>query len=178
MKYSILLLLLSSTMYFGQQKVDKLKPLSSRDYVKSIPTLTLNAAIEMAERARTSASKLGKKVAIAVLDASGNTVLIMKDETVGPHNTEAARKKAFTSLSTKTATLQLLRNADSKADTRNLNTIPELLLLGGGTPIYFEGEIIGSVGIAGGGSPENDDAIAKSASIPEVGITTDNQLTK
>jgi uncharacterized protein GlcG (DUF336 family) len=50
-----------------------------------------------------------------------------------------------------------LRNADSKADTRNLNTIPELLLLSGGTPVYFEGEIIGSVGIAGGGSPENDD---------------------
>ncbi|WP_317040110.1 MULTISPECIES: heme-binding protein [unclassified Chryseobacterium] len=44
--------------------------------------------------------------------------------------------------------------------------------MSGGTPIWYKGEIIGSVGVSGGGSPENDDWIAQSASIPEIGITT------
>ncbi|MBW3524846.1 heme-binding protein [Chryseobacterium sp. NKUCC03_KSP] len=88
------------------------------------------------------------------------------------HNTEASRRKAYTALSTKTPTLLLLRNSEKNPDTKNQNSLPELLLLSGGTPIWYKGEIIGSVGVSGGGSPENDDWIAQSASIPEIGITT------
>lgn len=72
----------------------------------------------------------------------------------------------------KTSTLDLLRNADLSKDAKNLNTLPELLLLSGGTPIFYKGFVIGSIGVAGGGSPENDEAIAKSCSIAEYGITT------
>jgi uncharacterized protein GlcG (DUF336 family) len=85
---------------------------------------------------------------------------------------EAARRKAYTSLSTKTATLLLSRNARSNPDTNNLATLPELLLLSGGYPLWKEGRVIGSIGIAGGGSPENDDLIASKAEILESGVTT------
>ena len=115
---------------------------------------------------------MDKKVSIAVLDASGSVVLLLRGDGVGPHNTEAARRKAFTALSTKTSTLVLLRNAAGNPDTENLNTLPELLLLSGGMPIWFKGEIIGSVGVAGGGSPENDDLLARAAELSELGITT------
>ncbi|WP_396179472.1 heme-binding protein, partial [Flavobacterium sp.] len=54
----------------------------------------------------------------------------------------------------------------------NLNSLPELLLLSGGTPIYYQKEIIGSIGISGGGSAENDDTIAQSVGIAEAGIST------
>jgi uncharacterized protein GlcG (DUF336 family) len=68
----------------------------------------------------------------------------------------------------------VLRNAEQNPDTKNLNTLPELLLLSGGVPIWYKGDIIGSVGVSGGGNPENDDWIARFASIPEIGITTSN----
>ena len=87
----------------------------------------------------------------------------MRADGVGPHNLEAARRKAYTALSTKTNTLTLTRNADKNPDTQNLNSLPELLLLSGGSPIFYDGNIIGSIGVAGGGSPENDDYLAKSA---------------
>jgi uncharacterized protein GlcG (DUF336 family) len=45
-------------------------------------------------------------------------------------------------------------------------------LLSGGTPIYYQKEIIGSIGISGGGSAENDDTIAQSVGIAEAGIST------
>ena len=55
----------------------------------------------------------------------------------------------------------LSRNASANPDTQNLNTLPELLLLGGGVPIIVNNKVIGSVGIAGAGGPEQDDAIAQ-----------------
>jgi uncharacterized protein GlcG (DUF336 family) len=65
-----------------------------------------------------------------------------------------------------------MRNAAKSTDTQNLNSLPELLLLSGGAPIYYQKEIIGSIGIAGGGSAENDDTIAQSVGIAEAGIST------
>lgn len=58
----------------------------------------------------------------------------------------------------------------SNPDTENLANLPELLLLGGGIPLYHNGKVIGAVGIAGGGSPENDDLIGRSMSIPQADI--------
>lgn len=160
-------------MCFGQNTSElKKQQLLMETYVKSIDNLTLEAALELTKRVTKTASSIDKKVSIAILDASGTTILVTRGDGVGPHNTEAARRKAFTALSTKTPTLLLLRNAESNPDTRNLNTLPELLLLSGGTPIWYKGAVIGSVGVAGGGSAENDDLFAKSAAMPEIGITT------
>ena len=54
-----------------------------------------------------------------------------------------------------------MNNAAKRTDALNLNTLPELLLLGGGMPIFKDGDLIGSIGISGGGSGENDHNIAK-----------------
>lgn len=146
--------------------------LEKNSYIKTIDNLTLDAAYILTKRATEKATALGKKVTIAILDASGNIILLVRADGVGIHNTEAARRKAYTALSTRTPTLELLRNAEINPDTRNLNTIPELLLLSGGSPIWYKGNVVGSIGVAGGGGPDNDDLIAKSAILNELGITT------
>ena len=136
MKTILICLLLLSTFCFGQRKpLQKISKTAVDTYIKSSYNLTLPAAMELAERATQSAASLDKKVSIAVLDAAGTIVLLMRGDGVGPHNTEAARRKAYTALSTKIPTLLLLRNAASNADTKNINTLPELLLLSGGVPI-------------------------------------------
>lgn len=166
-------MLMISYVCFGQIKTEKTIRLHPIDqYVKPVNNLSTEAALELASRISKAASSKNKTVSIALLDASGTTILLLRGNNVGPHNTEASRRKAYTALSTKTPTLVLLRNAEKNPDTKNLNSLPELLLLSGGTPIWYRGEIIGSVGISGGGSPENDDWIAQSATIPEIGITT------
>jgi len=122
--------------------------------------LTLKAAYALTEIARNKANSLGKQVSIAILDQSGITILISRGDQVGPHNTEAARRKAYTALSTKTATLALARKARQEHDSENLAYLPELLLLGGGVPLWYDNKIIGSIGVAGGGGAENDHLIA------------------
>ena len=169
----IFLFLLIVNASSGQNNVEIQKSeLSINNYVTSADNLTLDAALEINKRVTKMAALLNQKVSISLLDASGTIILITRADGVGPHNTEASRRKAYTALSTKTATLTLLRNAEKNPDTKNLNTLPELLLLSGGIPIWYKGNIIGSIGVAGGGSPENDDLIAKSAAIAEFGITT------
>ena len=122
--------------------------------------LTLKAAYALTEIARNKANSLGKQVSIAILDQSGVTILISRGDQVGPHNTEAARRKAYTALSTKTATLALARKVRKEHDSENLAYLPELLLLGGGVPLWYDNKIIGSIGVAGGGGAENDHLIA------------------
>lgn len=128
---------------------------------QTLESLTQEAAIKGLTFANAIAKEANKKIAVAFLDASGIPILVTIADGVGPHNLEAARRKAFTALSTKTPTLILARNASANPDTQNLNTLPELLLLGGGVPIIVNNKVIGSVGIAGAGGPEQDDAIAQ-----------------
>lgn len=132
----------------------------SAQYVNRSYTLNQSGALKLAEQATAEAKKLDKQVSIAVLNASGVTILLLKGDNVGPHNTEASRRKAYTSLSTKTASYELMRKAAQSDDAKNLNTLPELLLLGGGAPIWKDGELVGSIGVSGGGSGKNDHNIA------------------
>nr|WP_243699256.1 heme-binding protein [Flavobacterium hiemivividum] len=135
----------------------------SAQYIEKSSSLNQAGALKLAEQANLQAQKIDKNVSIAVLNSSGVTLLLLKADNVGPHNTEASRRKAFTSLSTKTPSLQLMQNAASSESAKNLNTLPELLLLGGGVPIWKNGELIGSLGVSGGGSGENDHNIAVQA---------------
>lgn len=170
MKLSIYIVLLSFVVFktYGQTNQTE-KNIKIKDgYSSLIKTeqITLQTAFQLTNLARTKASGLGKEISVAVLDAGGQTIVLSRGDRVGIHNTEAARRKAFTAASTKTATLILAKNARSNPDTENLASLPELLLLGGGVPLYHNGKVIGAIGIAGGGSPETDDLIGRSASIP------------
>lgn len=143
----------------------------SAQYVQKESSLNQAGALKLAEQTNIEAQKLDKKVSVAVLNASGVTLLLLKADNVGPHNTEASRRKAFTSLSTKTPSLELMKNAANSESAKNLNTLPELLLLGGGAPVWKDGELIGSLGVSGGGSGENDNSIAVKA-IEQLGFKT------
>ena len=135
------------TNQFGKNKKDGIP--SSGLFLIQTEQITLQTAVQLTNLAREKASILGKDVSIAILDANGQTIVISRGDGVGLHNTEAARRKAFTAASTKTATLILARNARANPDTENLANLPELLLLGGGIPIYHQGKVIGAIGIAG-----------------------------
>ncbi len=139
--------------------------------IPEAPQMTIEVALEITKRVREQARLAGKEISIAILDASGQTILLSRGNGVGPHNTEAARRKAYTAASTKSATLALARSAQSNPDTRNLANLPELLLLAGGVPLWYNGKLLGAVGVAGGGGAEYDDQLAKLSALPEYFIT-------
>ncbi len=94
----------------------------SAQYVEKSSSLNQEGALRLAKEANAEAQKIDKKVWVAVLNNSGVVLLLLKGDNVGPHNTEASRRKAYTSVSTKTASWDVMNNAAKSMDARNLNT--------------------------------------------------------
>ena len=132
--------------------------------------LTLSAAKQLADGALDACRRQGRAIVVAVLDRGGNLVALQRADGVGPHNTEASRRKAYTALSTRSPTLALARKAAADPDARNLASLPELLLLGGGVPLLAGGQPVGAIGVAGGGGGANDHAcaLAALAAVPQL----------
>lgn len=147
--------------------------LSAQDVIKS-QYLSQEGALRLAEQAKVEARKIDKNVSVAVLNSSGETLLLLKGDNVGPHNTDASRKKAYTSVSTKMSSWDLMNKVNSDPTAHNLKTISDLLLLGGGVSIWHNGILVGSIGVSGGGSGKNDHDIAMS-SVENLGFKTDNK---
>lgn len=123
----------------------------------------LAMANNLANEALSACHAQGRTGVVAIVDRGGNLVAVQRDDNVGPHNTLAAQRKAYTALSTKTPTRLLAERARSTPDAENLNTLNELLLLGGGVPLLVEGEVIGAIGVAGAGGAAFDEGCALAA---------------
>ncbi|EKC2495794.1 heme-binding protein [Salmonella enterica] len=132
------------------------QPVSTTDMTSAIASSLVNTALNVCH----SEHKTG---VVAVVDKGGNLVALQRDDNVGPHNTLAARKKAYTALSTKSDTRELAIKAASNPETQNLNTVPQLLLLGGGVPVKSGDRVIGAIGVAGTGGPADDQHCAQEA---------------
>ena len=112
----------------------------------------------------------GKSAVVAVVDRGGNLIALQRDDNVGPHNTDAAIRKtdaairkAFTALSTKTPSRTLADNARANPDSSNLNTINDLLLIGGGVPLKVGNDVIGAIAAGGAGGAVQDESCALKA---------------
>lgn len=126
-------------------------------------TVSLPLANEIADAAIAACSGIGQSAVVAVVDRGGNPVALQRGDDVGPHNAQAAQRKAFTALSTKSRTSVLASRAAADTTSQNLTTVPELLLLGGGVPITFQNTVIGGIGVAGAGGSANDESCALKA---------------
>lgn len=126
-------------------------------------TVSLAMAKALADAALASCRAMDRDAVVAIVDRGGNLVVLQRGDQVGPHNRRAAERKAFTALSTKTSTASLAERAASDPGSRNLTSVAELLLLGGGVPIRHGEETIGSIGVAGSGGSASDDHCARAA---------------
>lgn len=113
---------------------------------------------------------------VSVLDRGGNLLVVLRADGVGPHNTAASQRKAYTALSSKTPTRAFADRARNNPEAANLNTLDELLLLGGGVPLFAANELVGALGIAGSGGAEQDENCAiKAAETVGLQISKTNQ---
>ncbi|MGV2925353.1 GlcG/HbpS family heme-binding protein [Aeromonas hydrophila] len=125
--------------------------------------MTLPLANQLLQATLAACHAEGRTGVAAVVDRGGNLVALQRDDNVGPHNTLAAQRKAFTALSTKMTTGLLAERARTTPDAANLNTVAELLLLGGGVPLKVGNQVIGAIGVAGMGGAQLDEGCALKA---------------
>ena len=126
-------------------------------------SVSLEMANALADKTLASCRAMNREAVVAIVDRGGNLIVLKRADQVGPHNSRAAERKAFTALSTKTSTSVLAERVATDPGSRNLANVPELLLLGGGLPIIHAGEVIGGIGVAGSGGSASDELCASSA---------------
>jgi uncharacterized protein GlcG (DUF336 family) len=96
---------------------------------------------------------------VAVVDRSGQPLVLLRDEQAGPHTLEMSRRKAYTARMFRTSTLEFQKRTEDPAFTGQ-REVTDMLALGGGVPITIGNEAIGGVG-SSGSSQTQDDACAK-----------------
>ena len=79
--------------------------------LKTEYVMNLEFANSLASNVMKACQSQTKAAAVVVLDQGGNVITSQRHETVGIHNLIAAQRKAFTAYSSKTSTLDFMRNA-------------------------------------------------------------------
>jgi len=133
----------------------------AQDASFTVRMMTLETATQAARAALESCRKSGYQVAVAVVDRSGLTQILLRDRFAGPHTVEMAVDKAWTAASFRTSTSALAEATDPGKPMSGLRQRPRVVVVGGGLTIEAGGSLLGAIGVSGAPGGERDDACAR-----------------
>jgi uncharacterized protein GlcG (DUF336 family) len=123
--------------------------------------MTPETAQKAANAALAACRKAGYQVAVAVVDRSGVAQVMLRDRFAGPHTPDVATDKAWTAVSWRANTTDLVAVTQPGQPSSGLRSVPRFTPLGGGLLLQAAGSIVGGIGVSGAPSGEADDACAK-----------------
>ena len=126
----------------------------------TVKHLTPETALKAAQAALAACRAEGAQTAIAIVDRSGVTQVLLRDRFAGPHTVHIAVDKAWTSVSFRQNTLDLVQ-ATQTPDMSGARQFPRFVAVGGGVLIEGGGSIFGAIGVAGAPGGAMDDKCAK-----------------
>lgn len=129
----------------------------------TIQLMTPETALKAALAGLKECRAIGYQVAIAVVDRTGQTQVILRDRFAGMHTVEAATNKAWTAVSFKTNTSQFAENTQSGRESSGIRNIPKVLAIGGGMMVDVGGVLFGAIGVSGAPNGAADDKCVKAA---------------
>lgn len=133
------------------------------DAIFSTESMKPEVALDLAKSALEICRAAGYQVAVAVVDRSGLTQVVLRDRFAGAHTVDTATRKAWTAVSFRTATLDLGTLVKESPVMAGLPDITNALVLGGGIPVQAAGNIIGGIGISGAPGADLDHNCAQKA---------------
>ena len=131
--------------------------------------LSLAAARTIAEAALAECASQGFRTSVAVVDRSGNALVVLRHELAHPVTVEMALSKAHTAVVFRGSTMDFQRETANDPARLPQRDVPGILALGGGVPLYSAGEIIGAVASSGSSQP-TDDECAKAGAEKGAGL--------
>ncbi|MEM6581697.1 MAG: heme-binding protein [Pseudomonadota bacterium] len=111
--------------------------------------ISLDPAKRLAERAMTHCAEHGFSVAVTVVDARAQLKSLLVADGAFPHAVETSIRKAKTAASRRLATHLVVDKNDHEPTLADTFHAIGLTTLGGGTPIIYNKQVIGGIGIAG-----------------------------
>lgn len=130
----------------------------------SVTQISSQFAFELAQEAVNQCSAEGYKVSATVVDLPGNVMAQLRADGAGIHTLDSSRKKAFTVISMKQPSGNLMKTIAEKPILQPLQYMDEnLLFLAGGVPVELNKAMIGAVGVGGAPGGHLDVACAEAA---------------
>ena len=127
----------------------------------SIKLMTPETALKAAVAGLKACRDAGSQVAVAIVDRTGQTQVVLRDRFAGMHTPNAAVDKAWTAVSFKSNTTQFADATQAGKASSGIRAIPRVLAIGGGLMIEAGGSLLGAIGVSGAPNGEMDDACAK-----------------
>ncbi len=123
--------------------------------------LSPDTALKLAKAALDACRAKEYQVAVAVVTRSGDLQVILRDQFAGAHTPDTARRKAWTAVSFREATLALADNSQAGSAASGVRFVTDALMIGGGVPVEAAGQIVGGIGVSGAPGGDIDDACAR-----------------
>jgi len=133
----------------------------AQEAVFSTKTLTPETALAAARAAMDSCRKQGFQVAVAVVDRTGLTQVLLRDRFAGAHTLEVATNKAWTAASFRMSSMALGVETQAGKAMSGIRNQPRVMAIGGGLMIEGGGNMFGAIGVSGAPGGEADEACAK-----------------
>jgi len=131
------------------------------DAIVVTKSLSPEVALEAAQVAMKKCRDNGFQIAVAVVDRSGQTQVMLRDRFAGLHAPDTAVRKAYTAVSFRSATSELAKSVRSGQLDPGLAQLPRIALLGGGLMIETGGSLLGAIGVSGAPGGDKDEECAK-----------------
>ena len=133
----------------------------AQDAVFSTKSLTPETALAAARSALEACRKQGFQVAVAVVDRSGMTQVLLRDRFAGAHTVDLASNKAWSAASFRLATSALAVETQAGKAQSGMRNQARFAGVAGGLPIEGAGSMLGAIGVSGAPGGEADEACAK-----------------
>ena len=134
---------------------------SSAQGVVAERNISASLAAEAAAAAVEACTGRGFRVSAAVVDRSGVLKALLRADGAGPHTVASARAKAYTAVSMRANTSQILETVRTNPGAARLVDIEGFLIVGGGMPIRIGDEVVGAIGVGGAPGGHLDDQCAE-----------------
>ena len=127
----------------------------------SIKALTPESAMKAATAALAKCRADGYQVAVAIVDRSGLVQAVLRDRFAGAHTPETATNKAWTAVSFRTHTSDLVKLTAPGQEAAGIRNLPRVVAVGGGVMIEAGGSILAGIGVSGAPGGAADEVCAR-----------------
>jgi uncharacterized protein GlcG (DUF336 family) len=136
-------------------------PVFAQEATFSTRSLTLETVQKAAQAALKKCRDDGFQVAVALVDRSGLTQVMLRDRFAGPHTPRMAIDKAWSAVTFRTNTAELDRVTQPGMPQSGIRNRPRVVAVAGGMIIEGAGSLLGGIGVSGAPGGDRDDICAK-----------------
>lgn len=136
-------------------------PVSAQEGLVTFKAMSVDLALALARAALADCQKQGYQVSVAVVDRFGVTQVLLRDRFAGAHTVPTATGKAWTAVSFRTNTGELVAVTQPGSPQAGVRNLPGATIIAGGVMVEAAGSLVGGIGVSGAPGGEYDETCAK-----------------